>query len=123
VRLALYRSELEGLLERQKAVRTTLERDEAEGRATLAGTGLSKSHRLAVEELEEQVARDEAARSALDAELAASQAAEAELETRAEALQKDYQAMIDVMLGELARKRTPPEPAAAAAGTAATKQP
>jgi len=118
VRLALYRIELEGLLEQHKAVRTTLERDEAEGRATLADTNLSKSHRLSIEE---QVARDEAARGALDAEISASQAAEAELETKAEALQKDYQAMVDVMLGELARKRTPAEPAAAPAAPAKSK--
>jgi hypothetical protein len=119
VRLALYRIELEDLLEQQKAVRTTLERDEAEGRAALAGEGLSKSHRLSIEE---QVARDEAARGALDSEVAATEAAKGELEARAQSLQKDYQAMVDVMLGELARKRAPqeasgnpakPEPAAA----------
>jgi len=108
VRLALYRVQIDELLAQQKAVRTTLERDEAEGRAALGGEGLSKSHRLAIEE---QVARDEAARIALDAEVTASQAAEADLEAKSEALRNDYQAMIDVMLGELARKQASPEPA------------
>jgi hypothetical protein len=117
VRLALYRQELAGLLEQQKAVRTTLERDEAEGRAALTSEGLSKSHRLAIEE---QVARDEAARGALDTEIAASQAAEAELEAKAEALKNDYQAMIDVMLGELARKQEPASGTAPAAPAATT---
>jgi hypothetical protein len=108
VRLALYRIELEDLLDQQQAVRTTLTRDEAEGRAALGGEGLSKSHRLAIEE---QVARDEAARGALDSEVQASQAAAEELEAKAQALQKDYQAMLDVMLGELERKQTSAEPA------------
>jgi hypothetical protein len=107
VRLALYRIELEDLLDQHEAVHTTLERDEAEGRAALAGEGLSKSHRLAIEE---QVARDEAARAALGSEVAASQATQKELEGRAQALQKDYQAMVDVMLGELARKKASSEP-------------
>jgi hypothetical protein len=117
VRLALYRVQIEELLDQQKAVRATLERDEAEGRAALGSEGLSKSHRLAIEE---QVARDEAARIALDAEVAASQAAGAELETKSEALRNDYQAMIDVMLGELARKQASPEPVPAAPAAPAT---
>ncbi len=104
VRLALYRLEQSDLLEQEKAVRTTLERDEAEGRAALGNEDLSKSHRLAIEE---QVGRDEAARIALDAEVSASKQAEKDLEARAEALQRDYQALLDVLLAELTRKQAP----------------
>lgn len=120
VRLALHRIELDDLLDQQQAVRSTLARDEAEGRAALATEGLSRSHRLA---LEDQVARDEAARGALENEVAASQAAQDDLEARAEALRKDYQAMIDVMLGELARKSASAGPASGSSPTAPAVQP
>ncbi len=103
VRLALYRFELEDLLDREKAVRTTLERDEADGRAALGSSSLSKTRRLA---LEEQVARDEAARLALPTEVSASRGAGQDMEARADALQKDYQALIEELLAELRRRQS-----------------
>lgn len=103
VRLALYRFELEDLLDREKAVRTTLERDEADARAALGSTNLSKTTRLA---LEEQVARDEAARLALPTEVAASKNAEQDMEARAEALQQDYRGLVAELLAELQRRQT-----------------
>lgn len=102
VRLALYRIELEDAIEQEKAVATTLERDEAEGRAALESKTLTKSHRLAIEE---QVARDEAARRELPAEVSATRSAEKDLEARAEQLQKDYQALLEELLAELARRQ------------------
>jgi hypothetical protein len=128
VRLHLYRLELEDLLDQEKAVLTTLERDEAANRARLAEEGLSKSYRLA---LEEQVAKDEAARQAIPAEVNASKAAREDLEARAEKLEKDYRAMIEVLLAELERRKTsPPEktapgakPAPAPTPAPATPQP
>jgi hypothetical protein len=105
VRLALYRLELDDLLDQQKAVRTTLERDAAEGHAALGSDTLSKSHRLA---LEEQVASDEAARQALDGEIAASEQARQDMQTRADALQRDYQTLLDGLLAELERKAATP---------------
>jgi hypothetical protein len=109
VRLALYRLELDDLLDQQKAVRGTLERDAAEGHAELASDTLSKSHRLAVEE---QVARDKAARQALDGEIEASTAARQDLEARASALEQDYRALLEAVLAELKNKAASPAPAA-----------
>lgn len=106
VRLALYRFELADLLDRERAVRTTLERDEADGRAALASTRLSKTSRLA---LEEQVARDEAARLALPTEVSASKNAEQDMEARAEALQKDYGALLEELLAELRHRESEAE--------------
>jgi hypothetical protein len=103
VRLELYRLELEDLLDREKAVRTTLERDEADGRAALGSTTLSKTTRLA---LEEQVARDEAARLALPTEVSASKNAEQDMEARAEALKNDYRSLIVELEDELRRRQT-----------------
>jgi len=102
VRLALYRIELEDALEQEKAIATTLERDEAEGRAALDSQTLTRSHRLAIEE---QVARDEAARRELPTEVSASKSAEKDLEARAQQLQKDYQALLEQLLAELATKQ------------------
>lgn len=102
VRLALYRNELEAALEQDKAVATTLERDEAEGRAAIESKTLTKSHRLAIEE---QIARDEAARLALPTEVSASKNAEKDLEARARELQKDYQALLEQILAELAKRQ------------------
>jgi hypothetical protein len=102
VRLPLYRNELEAALDEEKAIATTLERDEAEGRAALEAQTLTKSHRLAIEE---QVARDEAARLALPAEVSASKNAEKDLEARALQLQKDYQALLEQILAELAKRQ------------------
>jgi hypothetical protein len=102
VRLALHRNELDAALDQEKAVATTLERDEAEARAALEAKTLTKSHRLAIEE---QVARDEAARLALPAEVSASKSAEKDLEARAEQLQKDYQALLEQILAELAKRQ------------------
>ena len=102
VRLALYRRELQDALDQEKAIATTLERDEAEGRAALDTQTLTRSHRLA---LEEQVARDEAARRELPAEVSASKSAEKDLEARAAQLQKDYQALLEQILAELATKQ------------------
>jgi hypothetical protein len=102
VRLALYRLELADLLDQEKAVRTTLERDEADSRASLESAGLSKSYRLAVEE---QIAKDEAARLALPTEVAASRAAEQDMEARAEALQKDYQSLLESLLAEIEERK------------------
>jgi hypothetical protein len=102
VRLALYRNELEAALDDEKAIATTLERDEAEGRAALEEKTLTKSHRLAIEE---QVARDEAARLALPTEVSASKNAEKDLEARAQQLQKDYQALLEQLLAELAKRQ------------------
>jgi hypothetical protein len=105
VRLALYRLELDDLLDQQKAVRTTLERDAAEGRGALASDTLSKSHRLAVEE---QVAKDEAARQALDGEIDASERARQDMEGRESALQQEYRAVLDAVLGELQNAQAAP---------------
>lgn len=102
VRLALYRAELDDALAQEKAIATTLERDEAEGRAALGAATLSRSHRRA---LEEQVAQDEAARRELPTEVAASQSAQKDLEARAQQLQKDYQALLDQLLAELAARQ------------------
>jgi hypothetical protein len=107
VRLALYRLELDDLLEQQKAVRTTLDRDAADGHAVLATDALSKSHRLAVEQ---RVAEDEAARQALDGEIEASERARQDMEVRAGALQQDYRAVLDAVLAELQRKQAAPAP-------------
>ena len=115
VRLALYRFELEDLLDREKAVRTTLERDEADGRAALVSMSLSKTTRLA---LEEQVARDEAARLALPTEVSASKNAEQDMEARAEALQKDYRALIEELLAELRRRQSQKDSSASPAAPA-----
>jgi hypothetical protein len=114
VRLHLYRLELDDLLEQEKAVRSTLERDEAENRATLGQEGLSKSYRVS---LEEQVARDEAAREAIPSEVSASKGSLKDLEARAESLQKDYQALIDELLAELERRQAmaPEKPTGATA--------
>jgi hypothetical protein len=103
VRLHLYRLELDDLLDQEKAVLSTLERDEAAGRATLAEQGLSKSYRLAIED---QVAKDEAARQAIPNEVTAGKAARADLASRAETLQKDYRALVDGLLAELERIET-----------------
>jgi hypothetical protein len=110
VRLSLYRFELDDLLDREKAVRATLERDEAEGRATLGEASLSKSQRLAVED---QVAKDEATRLAIPAEVTASKGAQEDMAARADALQKDYQALVDSLLAELERRKleAPTKPA------------
>jgi len=102
VRLALYRNELDAELDQEKAIAATLERDEADARAALASQTLTKSHRLAIEE---QVARDEAARLALPAEVSASKNAEKDLEARAEQLQKDYRALLDQLLADLAKRQ------------------
>jgi hypothetical protein len=124
VRLALYRFEVEDLLDREKAVRTTLERDEADARAALGSTSLSKTTRLA---LEEQVARDEAARLALPTEVSASKNAEQDMEARAEALQNDYRAALEELLAELRRRQTEkdasPPPAAPVKAPAAPASP
>jgi hypothetical protein len=109
VRLALYRLELDDLLDQQKAVRSTLERDAAEGHALLGSDTLSKSHRLVVEE---QVTRDEAARQELDAEIAASEQARQDMQTRADALQQDYRAALEAVLAELQARAASPAPAA-----------
>ena len=113
VRLELYRQQLEALLEQEKAVRTTLDRDEAEGRAALESTDLSKSERLS---LEEQITKDEVARGALAAEVTASKTAEKDLETRAATLKDEYQALLTGLVNELEQKRAnaPPAPAAPA---------
>jgi hypothetical protein len=118
VRLALYRSELDEALDQKDAIATTLERDEAEARAALESKTLTKSHRLA---LEERVERDEAARTALPTEVSASMNAEKDLEARAQQLQKDYQALLEQLLADLAqRQREAAEnPAAARAAKAA----
>src|SRR5688572_14578496 len=120
VRLALYRSELEAALDDEKAIATTLERDEAEGRAALEAQTLTKSHRLAIEE---QVARDEAARLALPTEVSASKNAEKDLEARAQQLQKDYQALLEQLLAELAKRQqeASANPAAAEPSNGGTK--
>jgi hypothetical protein len=120
VRLALYQSELEAALDDEKAIATTLERDEAEGRAALEAQTLTKSHRLAIEE---QVARDEAARLALPTEVSASKNAEKDLEARAQQLQKDYQALLDQLLAELAKRQqeAAANPASAKPSNAGTK--
>jgi hypothetical protein len=102
VRLHLYRLQLDDLLDQEKAVLSTLERDEAESRATLEQTGLSKSYRLA---LEDQIAKDEAARAAIPTEVSASKGSQKDLEARAESLQKDYQALVDELLAELEKRR------------------
>jgi hypothetical protein len=121
VRLALYRFELADLLDQERAVRTTLERDEAEGRAILEREGLSKSYRLSVED---QVAKDEAALLAIPTEVTASKGAEADLEARAAALQKDYQAFVEGLLAEIERRKTaPPERPAAPRAPAPAKAP
>ncbi|HTV24881.1 MAG TPA: hypothetical protein VMG12_39580, partial [Polyangiaceae bacterium] len=103
-------------------IATTLERDEAEGRAALDSQTLTKSHRLAIEE---QVARDEAARRELPTEVAASKSAENDLEARAQQLQKDYQALLDQLLAELANKQkeaaASPEKSSKPAGSASVK--
>jgi hypothetical protein len=111
VRLTLYRRELEDLLEQEKSIRATLERDAAEGRAALQSEGLSKSYRLA---LEEQVAADETARAQLDAELEASRNALDDLEARATALRNEYEALVQSLLAELAKRQGPPSTAAPA---------
>jgi len=119
VRLALYRLELEDLLEQEKPIRATLERDEADARATLQSEGLSKSHRLA---LEEQVAEDDAAQSQLGAELEASRKAVDDMEGRAAALRQEYEALVESLLDEL-RQRQAPAPGGAPAGKAARREP
>lgn len=121
VRLALYRRELGDLLDQEKAVRTTLERDEADSRASLESDGLSRSYRLAVED---QIAKDEAARLALPTEVAASRAAEKDMEARAEALQHDYQSLVDSILAKLDERQAeaataPAKPTPASKATAA----
>jgi hypothetical protein len=115
VRLALYRLELDDLLDQQKAVRTTLERDAAEGHGALASDTLSKSHRLAVEA---QVAEDEAARQALEGEIEASERARQDMEGRGSALQQEYQAVLDAVLAELQRKHAAPAPPSGSAPSA-----
>jgi hypothetical protein len=121
VRLALYRIELDDLLDQAKANDRTLERDAAEARAILDSQSLSKSYRLS---LEDQVAKDEAARQAIPTELAAAKGARKDLEARAEALQKDYQALVEGLLAELERRKAaaPAKPIGAKA-TAASRAP
>ena len=113
VRLELYRQQLDTLLEQERAVRTTLDRDEAEGRGALESTELSKSERVS---LEEQITKDEVARGALDAEVNASKSAAKDLETRAAALKDEYQALLTALINELEQKRAsaPPAPVAPA---------
>lgn len=115
VRLALYRLELEDLLEQEKSIRATLQRDEAEARAALQSEGLSKSHRLA---LEEQVARNETARAQLDTELEASRSATDDLEQRASTLQREYESLLRGLLSELAQRQAPPSGGAPAGKSA-----
>jgi hypothetical protein len=105
VRLALYRLELEDLLDQEKSIRATLQRDEDEARTALQAEGLSKSHRLA---LEEQVARAETARAQLGTEIDASRSASDDLEKRQSALQRDYEAWLETLLSDLARRQAPP---------------
>ncbi len=102
VRLSLYRRELDDLLEQESDVRATLERSEADANAELATGGLSKSYKASVEE---RLANAKAARLTLDTEVTASKNALADMDLRITSLQKDYKALIDVLLAELERKQ------------------
>lgn len=118
VRLALYRRELDELLEDEASVRATLDRRVTSDEAALGKADLSKRQRA---RLEERLARARAARAALDTEAGAARAAVADLDARSEALGKDYQTLITTVLDELERKKS--EPVAAKAERARKSSP
>jgi hypothetical protein len=108
VRLELYRRELERLLDEKETVKATLERSASEDQAANARGNLSKAKH---EQLEARSAANQAARAAFDKEVAEGNSTLDALERRIEALQREYQTVIDGVLAELtAKQKAAPAP-------------
>jgi hypothetical protein len=105
VRLELYRRELDTLLQDEAAASSTLERAEAEERATLSQSNLSKAQRASQER---RVASLGTRREELARELPVAKSAREEMVKRIETLQQDYQAALAALLEALNRPAAPP---------------
>jgi hypothetical protein len=124
VRLELYRSQLEGLLDEEPKVKKTLERNVAEDSAILNDTTLPKARKARVEA---RVARSQAAQAALAKESPLAHPALDDMGKRLAALQKDYAAALKALLasyeGKPAVTQAPEDDAPASASEAPPKAP
>lgn len=116
VRLELYRRELEQLLEEEERASATLERAEADDRAALQQSTLSKPQRAS---LERRVSELGAQRTKLGAELPLAKQALEGMPERIEALQAEYQEALGELLAALEQPAAAdPAGVVPAAGTA-----